>query len=82
MAVKKRAKGEWGGGLKSNLCLSEEEEDKGGEEHRQERGEDILDGAEQENEFLSACGEAEAGGQEVQGMGVSWLLSGWWDHRE
>lgn len=47
----------------------------------EERG-DILDEAEQENEFLSACGEAEAGGQEVQGMGVSWLLSGWWDHRE
>lgn len=53
-----------------------------GEERQRERGKDILDGAEQANEFLSACGEAEAGGQEVQGMGVSWLLSGWWDHRE
>lgn len=53
-----------------------------GEERWRERGKDILDRAEQANEFLSACGEAEAGGQEVQGMGVSWLLSGWWDHRE
>lgn len=74
LAVKKKKRvGGWGGKRGGRL---------GGEEWRQERGEDILDGAEQENEFLSACGEAEAGGQEVQGMGVSWLLSGWWDHRE
>lgn len=74
LAVKKNKKKTGGNKIRSVLKRGGGQ---GGEERQQERGEDILDGDKQENEFLSACGEAEAGGQEVQGMGVSWLLSGW-----